>query len=167
MSFSAPILRLDELSSWRDTQKLAGLRVVLTNGCFDLLHAGHVQYLQDARSYGDLLVVALNSDASVRELKGPERPINRENDRARVLAALRCVDAVTIFSDTRAVEVIRQLRPDAYVKGGDYTINSLDPAERASLETCQTQIHLVGFLPGRSSSQLIEALRHESSPPPV
>ncbi len=162
MSFSAPILDAADLASWRAALRHEGRRLVLTNGCFDLLHAGHVQYLQEARSRGDALLVAINSDSSVRQLKGPQRPINTELDRAKVLAALRCVDAVTIFSSPRAVAVISKVAPDVYVKGGDYTLETLDPEERAALQSCHSQIVLVGFLPGRSSTHLIEALRATS-----
>jgi rfaE bifunctional protein nucleotidyltransferase chain/domain len=159
MPLAAPILEASDLSAWRESQRHQGLRLVLTNGCFDLLHAGHVQYLQAARACGDALLVAINSDDSIRQLKGPDRPINHESDRAHVLAGLRCVDAVTVFTSVRAVDVIRQVQPEVYVKGGDYTLETLDPDERAALQACQAEIKLVGFLPGRSSTALIQALQ--------
>jgi len=133
-----------------------GKRLVLTNGCFDLLHTGHVRYLQQARGLGEALLVAVNSDRSVRELKGPERPLNGELDRAEVLAALRCVDHVTIFEGMRVTEVIQALRPAIYAKGGDYTLETLDPGERAALEEVGAEIRLLPLVPGRSTTGILE-----------
>lgn len=138
--------------------RLRGKKIVFTNGCFDLLHVGHVRYLQQARELGDLLVVALNSDRSVRELKGPTRPINLEHDRAEVLAALRCVDYVTLFDALRATSVIEALRPALYAKGGDYTIETLDPGERAALEACGAKMVFVPLVPGRSTTALTKKM---------
>jgi rfaE bifunctional protein nucleotidyltransferase chain/domain len=132
-----------------------GRRVVLTNGCFDLLHRGHISYLQQSAALGDLLFVAVNSDASVRELKGPDRPLNSERDRAYALAALRCVDVVFIFPGPRLDAEITALRPDAYTKAGDYTLDTLDPGERAALEAAGTIIHLLPFVAGHSTTSLI------------
>jgi len=132
---------------------------VLTNGCFDLLHTGHVRYLKQARELGDALLVAVNSDQSVRELKGPERPLNGEEDRSEVLAALRCVDHVTIFEGKRVTDVILKLRPAIYAKGGDYTIETLDPGERAALEEVGAEILLLSLVPGRSTTSLLERAR--------
>lgn len=109
--------------------KTAGKTVVFTNGCFDILHVGHVRYLREARSRGDVLVVGVNKDESVRKLKGPERPINPESDRAEVLAALECVDYVTLFGEETPAELIRAIRPDVDVKGGDYAIEDMPEAE--------------------------------------
>ena len=133
----------------------AGKRLVLTNGCFDLLHTGHVRYLQQARQCGDALLVAVNSDVSVKELKGPGRPLNGELDRAEVLAALRCVDHVTIFAGKRVTEVIRTLRPAIYAKGGDYTLETLDAGERAALDEVGAEISLLQLVPGRSTTSLL------------
>ena len=133
-----------------------GKRLVLTNGCFDLLHTGHVRYLQQARGLGEALLGAVNSDRSVRELKGPERPLNGELDRAEVLAALRCVDHVTIFEGMRVTEVIQVLRPAIYAKGGDYTLETLDPGERAALEEVGAEIRLLPLVPGRSTTGILE-----------
>ncbi|HXV74157.1 MAG TPA: adenylyltransferase/cytidyltransferase family protein, partial [Sphingomonadales bacterium] len=116
--------------------------VVLTNGVFDLLHVGHVAYLKKAKSLGDLLVVAVNGDASVRALKGPSRPIHAAPARAQVLSGLRSVDFVTIFSDVRATKVIRALKPDVYVKGGDYTAKTLNGEERAALKSVGARIRI-------------------------
>lgn len=120
--------------------------------------------LERSRALGDVLVVAVNADASVRELKGPTRPINSENDRATVLAALRCVDYVIIFSEKRAVRVIETLRPDVYAKGGDYTPESLDCEERAALESVGAEIQILPLVPGRSTTATIQKLQepHEN-----
>ncbi|CAN5202205.1 hypothetical protein BH23VER1_BH23VER1_16410 [soil metagenome] len=141
-----------EAKTLRDWLDARGNRLVLTNGCFDILHAGHVRYLAEARALGEALVVALNDDASVRTLKGAGRPINPAEDRAEVLAALECVDGVVVFGGTRATEVIRELRPHVYAKGGDYTVESLDRNERAALEEAGADIHILGLVAGRSTS---------------
>jgi rfaE bifunctional protein nucleotidyltransferase chain/domain len=138
--------------------RAGGRRVVLTNGCFDLVHAGHVDGLERAKALGDLLVVALNSDASVRGLKGPGRPVNSEHDRARVVAALRAVDFVTIFDSTRATAVIQALRPDVYAKGGDYTVESLNPEELAALRGAGSEIIILPLVPGRSTTAILGRL---------
>jgi rfaE bifunctional protein nucleotidyltransferase chain/domain len=149
------LLTLAEAKAWRAAQKTAGRRVVLTNGVFDLLHPGHRHYLQHARDLGEALVVALNSDASVKVLKGPERPIQTETIRAAALAELPYVDAVIIFREPRLVEEIRALHPDVYCKAGDYTLEKLDPGERAALEAAGAKIDFMPFLAGHSTTQLI------------
>ncbi len=121
-----------EMASIRGAMGAQGRKLVFTNGVFDLLHVGHVRYLQQARSLGDALLVALNGDASVRALKGRGRPINPEHDRAEVLAALECVTYVTIFSSVRVTELLTLIRPQIYVKGGDYTLDTLDAGERCA-----------------------------------
>lgn len=145
-----------ELSRIRDAMDAAGQRLVFTNGCFDLLHAGHVRYLQQARSLGDALLVALNGDASVRALKGATRPINAERDRAEVLAALACVDYVTIFPGERVTRLLREIRPHVYAKGGDYTVGSLNREEFAMLREVGAGIKILPLLPGKSTTDLIE-----------
>ena len=154
---SVPKLKsTDELASIRESMTAEGRRLVLTNGCFDLLHVGHVRYLQLARNLGDALVVALNSDASVRMLKGPTRPITQEYDRAEVLAALACVDFVTIFPSIRVTDVITAIRPHVYVKGGDYTIETLDAGERAALESAGAEIRILPLTPGKSTTGIVK-----------
>jgi len=138
--------------------RVEGKRLVLTNGCFDLLHVGHVRYLQAARALGDALAVALNSDASVRALKGEGRPINPEDDRAEVLAALECVDYVAIFSEMRATRFLETVNPAIYVKGGDYILETLDREERAALEKIGADIKILPLQPGYSTSRLISRL---------
>ena len=147
-----------ELAVIRSQMDARGQKLVLTNGCFDLLHAGHVRYLQAARALGEALVVALNGDDSIRILKGPKRPINEERDRAEVLAGLACVDFVTIFQDPRVTEVIAKVKPHFYAKGGDYSVESLDPDERKALETAGAQIKILPLVPGKSTSGLLDRM---------
>lgn len=147
----------------RDALEQEGKKLVFTNGCFDLLHAGHVRYLAQARALGDAMVVALNSDQSVRVLKGPERPLNHQNDRAEVLAALRAVDAVVIFEDERATALIDAIRPHVYAKGGDYTVDSLNREERMALENAGAQIRILPLVPGRSTTSTINKMAGDKS----
>ena len=130
---------------------------MFTNGCFDLLHRGHVSYLGAARSLGDALVVGLNSDASVKKLKGPGRPVVPEADRAAVLNALRAVDAVVIFDESTPVRLMRELKPAVYVKGGDYRIEDLPEAEVA--KEIGTEVRIIPFEEGYSTTGLIERIR--------
>ncbi len=136
----------------------SGARLVFTNGCFDLLHPGHVAYLEAARSLGDALVVGLNSDESVRGLgKGTDRPVVPEVDRAAVLRALRAVDAVVIFDEGTPVRLMRELRPAVYVKGGDYGVEDLPEAEVAG--ELGAEVEIIPFEPGYSTSALLERIR--------
>jgi rfaE bifunctional protein nucleotidyltransferase chain/domain len=153
------ILEMDELAARAKKLRAAGKRLVATNGCFDLLHVGHVHYLQAARALGDALVVGLNGDRSVRELKGKGRPINNERDRAEVLAALECVDLVTIFPQMRATQFISVSNPAIYVKGGDYTSDTLNAKERAVLKKVGAEIRILPFEKGYSTSLLLERMR--------
>ncbi|MBS1724972.1 MAG: D-glycero-beta-D-manno-heptose 1-phosphate adenylyltransferase [Armatimonadetes bacterium] len=160
-------------ASWRQQVSLVteqaiakirqGRRLVFTNGVFDILHAGHVDYLERARELGDLLVVALNTDASVRRLaKGPGRPINSLEDRARVIGALRCVDAVVSFDEDTPVEVIGRLRPEIHVKGGDYDAETMP--ETPIVRSYGGTVVVLALLPGRSTTAVIErALRPPES----
>ena len=143
----------------RETLRAAGRKVVLTNGVFDLLHTGHLYFLQQARTRGDALFIALNSDASVRALKGPARPVQTEEQRAYALAALACVDAVVLFGTARLTAEIRALRPDIYCKAGDYTLETLDPDERAALGEGAARIEFLPFLDGFSTTRLIARIR--------
>ncbi len=147
--------------------------MIFTNGCFDLLHLGHVRYLQAARALGDLLVVGVNSDASTRALKGAGRPLVPQEDRAEVLAALACVDYVTIFEEVTAVALVEALRPDVYVKGGDYAapnaasqpdaIHYARLPEAAPVLAYGGQVRLIPYLPGHSTTALIERIRQLGS----
>ena len=156
---SQKIVDLEELSDRCEKLRAAGKKLVATNGCFDLLHLGHVRYLQAARALGDFLAVGLNSDRSVRELKGEGRPIMTEDDRAEVLAALGCVDLITIFPEMRATRFLVAARPAIYVKGGDYTSETLNEEERVALKQIGAEIRLIPFEPGYSTSQLLEQIR--------
>lgn len=149
------LIESSELEHWR--QQSAGRRLVLTNGCFDILHVGHVRYLQKARYLGDLLLVGVNSDASVRGLKGPDRPVNSERDRAEVLAALACVDAVTIFSEASADELIRRLQPDVYTKAGDYSPKNLP--EWQTLQALQIETCFLPFEAGYSTTSTLNQVQ--------
>jgi rfaE bifunctional protein nucleotidyltransferase chain/domain len=132
-------------------------KVVFTNGCFDILHAGHVTYLEQARKLGDLLVVALNSDASTRRLKGPDRPVNPLRDRARVMAALEAVSYVTSFGQDTPLALIRKLQPDVLVKGGDYDVKKIVGFEEV-MKTGGT-VRTLPFLEGRSTTRIIQKAR--------
>ena len=135
-------------------------RVVFTNGVFDLLHRGHVEYLYAARALGDLLIVGLNSDASVRALKGPSRPINSEADRAIVLAGLGCVDAVTIFSEETPAALIDALVPDVLVKGGDYTPDQV--VGRQTVEAAGGRLVLIPFVAGHSTTSMLDRIQEDT-----
>lgn len=143
----------------RETLRAAGKKVVLTNGVFDLLHTGHLHSLQEARACGDALFVGLNSDASVRLLKGPARPVQSELERAFALGALRCVDAVFIFGTPRLDAEIRALAPDVYAKSGDYSLDKLHAAERSALEQVGAEVRFLPFLAGFSTTALIARIR--------
>jgi len=159
-----PILSTpDEVAAWRDELHAAGKRLVFTNGVFDLIHTGHTRYLQQARDLGDALVVALNSDASVKQLKGPSRPVNTEEARAEVLRALRSVDAVVVFSEPRATRLIEAVRPHLYTKGGDYTEESLNPEERAALKAAGSEIRILPIVEGKSTTSTLKRLAGDSA----
>jgi len=137
--------------------RAAGRRIVFTNGVFDILHPGHVRYLEAARGHGDLLIVGLNSDASVRRNKGPERPINLQDERAEVLAALACVDAVSIFDEDTPAEIIRQVQPDVLVKGADWPADQI--VGRDTVEARGGRVALEPVEQGYSTSGIIDRIR--------
>jgi len=153
------LFTLEQAVAARERLRAAGRKVVLTNGVFDLLHTGHLYYLQQARALGDALFIALNSDASVKVLKGPLRPVMNEEQRAYALAALTCIDGIVIFREPRLTAEIQALRPDVYCKAGDYTLEKLNPQERAALEAVGAQIKFMPFLPGFSTTNLIAKIR--------
>lgn len=150
---------LDEAVEVRRTLKASGKKVVLTNGCFDLLHVGHLYYLQQAAALGDSLWIALNSDDSIRSLKGPQRPILSLKERAYALGALSFVGGLFSFENPRLTDEIRAFEPDVYVKAGDYTLETLDRSEREALEEVGAQISFLPFLDGYSTTNLIEKIR--------
>src|SRR6266403_1267463 len=155
------IIGMNELAKRSKELRAAGKKLVATNGCFDLLHVGHVRYLQAARALGGGLAISLNGDRSVGELKGIGRPINNERDRAEVLAALECVDLVTIFPEARATRLLELVRPAVYAKGGDYTAETLNAEERAALEKIGAEIRIIPFEKGYSTSGLLKKLRDQ------
>ncbi len=158
MDFREKILSAEALHAWRDALRAEGRTLAATNGCFDILHAGHVHYLQAARNEADALIVGLNSDRSIAELKGPHRPIHTEADRAAVLAALEAVDAVFIFDELRATQFLQTVQPDIYVKGGDYTVDELPAEERAVIDAQGGRITVLAHVPGKSSTDIAKRI---------
>jgi len=146
------------LPVWRAALRAGGKKLVVTNGCFDILHLGHITYLESARKLGDALLIGVNGDEAVRGLKGPGRPVNSEADRAALLAALESVDGACIFTDVRATRFLAAAQPDIYVKGGDYTLETLDQNERRAVESAGGRIVLVPFVPGKSTTGLLEKI---------
>ena len=162
MTDADPLSRVFSLANLlvlRRQAAASGRRVVLTNGCFDLLHRGHLTYLQQSAALGDLLIVAVNSDASVRQLKGDDRPLNSELDRAFALACLRFVDATFIFPGPRLAAEITALTPDLYTKAGDYSLDTIDASERAALLATGTEIRFLPFVDGHSTTAHLQRLR--------
>jgi D-beta-D-heptose 7-phosphate kinase/D-beta-D-heptose 1-phosphate adenosyltransferase len=148
------LLSLSELVAVVEREREAGKKIVFTNGCFDILHAGHVKVLQQSRSFGDILVVALNSDASVQRLKGPTRPIQNELDRAQILEALACVDFVTLFDDDTPLNIIQAIVPDVLVKGGDYSVNDIVGAKEVL--AAGGRVEVVPLVEGRSTTSIVQ-----------
>jgi D-glycero-beta-D-manno-heptose 1-phosphate adenylyltransferase len=165
VNFRAKIIAWDQLPEWRAALRKSGKRLVVTNGCFDLLHPGHVTYLEAARNLGDALLIGLNSDASVRELKGPGRPLNPEQDRAAVVAALESVSGLCIFNERTATRFLAAAQPDIYVKGGDYTVDSLNQDERRTVESAGGRIVIMSLVPGNSTTALLEKIGKKNEPP--
>jgi D-beta-D-heptose 7-phosphate kinase/D-beta-D-heptose 1-phosphate adenosyltransferase len=157
LQMSGKTVSIDEFLKERARLRADGLKLVLTNGCFDILHVGHVRYLQRARELGDALLVAINSDRSVRELKGPLRPIMNEAERAEMLAALSAVDYVTVFDDASPRALISKLLPDILVKGGDYQLNEIHGREE--VEAAGGRVLSLPFIEGASTSSVIERIR--------
>jgi rfaE bifunctional protein nucleotidyltransferase chain/domain len=158
VDFRQKIVSWNDLPKWRAAMRASGKRLVVTNGCFDLLHLGHVTYLEQARNHGDALLVGVNGDDAVRQLKGPERPINEEYDRAAVLAALESVAGVCIFADRTATRFLAAAEPDIYVKGGDYTLESLNVDERKTVEAAGGKIVIIPFVPGKSTTATLKKI---------
>jgi len=155
----AKIVTAEQARGIASAMREDGRKLVFTNGCFDLLHVGHVRYLEAARALGDALLVAINGDESVRGLKGEGRPLNRESDRAEIVAALASVDHVVIFPELRATALLEKVRPAIYVKGGDYTADSLHAEERNALERIGTEIRILPFEAGHSTSGLLGKMK--------
>jgi rfaE bifunctional protein nucleotidyltransferase chain/domain len=156
LNYRTKIMAYAELASWRERNRAR--RLVVTNGCFDLLHLGHVSYLETARNLGEALLVGVNCDAAVRGLKGEGRPLNNESDRAAVIAALEAVDHVCIFPEISATNFLTLAKPDIYVKGGDYTLETLDQNERRIVEKNGGKICLIPFVPGKSTTGILQKM---------
>jgi D-glycero-beta-D-manno-heptose 1-phosphate adenylyltransferase len=160
------ILGRQELAAEVRRRQQALERGVFTNGCFDLLHLGHVRYLEEARDLGDFLIVGLNSDSGTRRLKGPGRPLVPEEERAEILAALTCIDYVTIFDERTASELLSLLQPAIYVKGGDYSLGQSGTPDTNRLPEAKVVqqyggvVRLIAYLPNHSTSELITTIRH-------
>jgi len=158
VNFREKIVSWDNLPEWRSNLRKSGKQLVVTNGCFDLLHLGHVTYLESGRNLGGALLVGLNGDQSVRQLKGEGRPVNSETDRAAVLAALESVDGVCIFSERTATRFLAAAQPDIYLKGGDYTLDTLNQEERRTVEKAGGKVVIIPFVPGKSTTELLKKI---------
>lgn len=158
MHFRDKLITWDDLPRWRENLRQRGQKLVVTNGCFDLLHLGHVTYLECARNLGDALLIGLNSDEAVHQLKGPSRPVNSEADRALVLAALESVSGVCIFQEKRATRFLGHAQPDIYVKGGDYTLETIEQEERRIVEAAGGKVVILPFVPGKSTTAILEKI---------
>lgn len=150
---------LAEAQRLRENLRKQKQSFILTNGCFDLLHPGHLFYLKQAAQLGDSLWIALNGDQSIKALKGPTRPLQKQDERAYMLAGLECVKGIIIFDSLRLDQEILLLQPDIYVKAGDYTLEKLNAQERKALEAVKAKIHFAPFLEGYSTSSIVEYIR--------
>ena len=140
--------------------KSLGRTIVTTNGCFDILHVGHVRYLQATKAFADVMIVCLNSDVSVKKIKGPDRPINNENDRAEILCALECVDYVVLFDESSPVDLLCEIKPDVYTKGADYTIETLPEAKPVMQNG--GRVEFISFVEGKSTTNVIKKIEEHS-----
>jgi len=156
VNFREKIVSWESLSKWRAQMREAGKRLVVTNGCFDLLHAGHLSSLRAARALGDVLIVGVNSDESVRSYKGPDRPIVDERRRAEMLLALRMVDYVHIFDETDPIAFLKEIKPDVHVNGSEYGENCI---ESETVKRGGGEIYIVNRIPGLSTSRLVDVLQ--------
>jgi len=147
-----------DIAQFCEILRKGGRKIVFTNGCFDILHAGHVTYLEAAKAQGDVLVLGLNTDESVRRLKGPARPINSELDRAKVVGALKAVDYVVLFGEQTAEAVIAEVKPDVYVKGGDYTLDTLPEAK--IVQSYGGKVAFIDMVEGRSTTNIINKIKN-------
>ena len=151
------LVKRNELNDLLNTLRAEGKTIVTTNGCFDILHVGHVRYLEKTKSFADVLIVALNSDKSVKSIKGDSRPINNENDRAEVLSGLKSVDYVVLFDEDSPIDLLLQIKPDVYTKGADYTIETLPEAK--PIMDAGGRIEFISFVEGKSTTSIIEKMR--------
>ncbi len=151
------LVQREDLRALIDTIHHAGKTVVTTNGCFDILHVGHVRYLEKTKNFGNYLIVLLNSDKSVKSIKGPSRPINNEMDRAEILSALRCVDYVVLFDEDSPRNLLDEMKPDVYTKGADYTMETLPEAD--IMKKNGTRVEFIDFVEGKSTTNTIEKMK--------
>ena len=152
------IMLPDDAFKWRNQLAQDGKKLVVTNGCFDILHRGHTEYLYKARLLGDALMVFINADESIRALKGPDRPLNDEQSRAFILGCLYFVDSIIVFADLRCTDLFTKIRPDIYVKGADYNINTIDKEEKVALLKVGAKIEFIELTPGFSTTKIIADL---------
>ncbi len=150
------VRRKDITGFVRELQK-SGKTVAVTNGCFDILHVGHVRYLEKSKSFADVLIVLLNSDKSVHSIKGPSRPLNNENDRAEILSALSCVDYVVLFDEDSPRNLLDEIKPDVYTKGADYTTETLPEAD--IMKKNGTRVEFIDFVEGKSTTNIINKMK--------
>ncbi len=151
------LISRNDLNSLLDKLRSEGKTIVTTNGCFDILHVGHVRYLEKTNTFADVLIVALNSDKSVKSIKGDSRPINKEEDRAEVLSALRCVDYVVLFDEDSPIDLLLQIKPDVYTKGADYTVETL-PEAKPIMEN-GGRVEFISFVEGKSTTSIINKMK--------
>lgn len=152
------VLRRENVAQFVENLHKSGKTVVVTNGCFDILHVGHIRYLQKTKSFADYLIVLLNSDKSVRAIKGDSRPINNENDRAEILCALSCVDYVVLFDEDSPRNLLDEIKPDVYTKGADYTMETLPEAD--IMRKNNTKVEFIEFVAGKSTTNIIEKMKN-------
>ncbi len=152
------LIRRNEVRELVDSIHKSGKTVVATNGCFDILHVGHVRYLEKTKSFADYSIVLLNSDKSVRSIKGPTRPINCEQDRAEILSALRCVDYVVLFDEDSPKQLLDEMKPDVYTKGADYTMETLPEAD--IMRKNNIKVEFIEFVQGKSTTNTISKMRN-------
>ena len=153
------VLRRENVAKFVENLHRSGKTVVVTNGCFDILHVGHLRYLQKTKTFADYLIVLLNSDKSVRAIKGENRPINNENDRAEILCALSCVDYVVMFDETSPRNLLDEIKPDVYTKGADYTMETLPEAD--IMRKNGTRVEFIEFVEGKSTTGIINKVNSE------
>ena len=151
------LINRNELNDLLAKLRSEGKTIVTTNGCFDILHVGHVRYLEKTKTFADVLIVALNSDKSVKSIKGDSRPINKEEDRAEVLSALRCVDYVVLFDEDSPIDLLLQIKPDVYTKGADYTVETL-PEAKPIMEN-GGRVEFISFVEGKSTTSIINKMK--------
>lgn len=151
------LIKREDLRALIDKIHNTGKTVVTTNGCFDILHVGHVRYLEKTKTFGDYLIVLLNSDKSVKSIKGPSRPINNEMDRAEILSALKCVDYVVLFDEDSPRNLLDEMKPDVYTKGADYTMETLPEAD--IMKKNGTRVEFIDFVAGKSTTKTIEKMK--------